>query len=190
MEGGQMTNNILLNSTFLGVGEQVEPNTIQLKETGKEILTIHADGRITVSEDLKPTETAAKVLQIMRDQWLADIQCAKIRDLQERIKLLEHGIAKQNLEIEQTCGKVLDYPWFKDDQKNFPGATEKDGVCVGEHVAETIAAELARKYTEAKERIKRLEAAGDEMERYIFDQTNTRWIICAIQWREAKEAKP
>jgi hypothetical protein len=38
--------------------------------------------------------------------------------------------------------------------------------------------------------IKRLEAAGDEMHRYIFDQTNTRWIICAIQWREAKEAKP
>jgi hypothetical protein len=77
----------------------------------------------------------------------------------ERIKLLEHGIAKQNLEIEQTCGKVLDYPWFKDDQKNFPEATEKDGVCVGEHVAETIAAELARKYTEANERIKRLEEA-------------------------------
>jgi len=42
----------------------------------------------------------------------------------------------------------------------------------------------------AKERIKRLEEAGDEMHRYIFDQTNTRWIICAIQWREAKEAKP
>ena len=77
----------------------------------------------------------------------------------ERIKLLEHGIAKQNLEIEQTCGRVLDYPWFKDDQKNFPGATEKDGVCVGEHVAETIAAELARKYTEANDRIKRLEEA-------------------------------
>jgi hypothetical protein len=41
-----------------------------------------------------------------------------------------------------------------------------------------------------QDRIKRLEEAGDEMHRYIFDQTNTRWIICAIQWREAKEAKP
>jgi hypothetical protein len=41
----------------------------------------------------------------------------------------------------------------------------------------------------ANDRIKRLEEAGDEMHRYIFDQTNTRWIICAIQWREAKEAK-
>jgi hypothetical protein len=70
----------------------MEPNTIQLKETGKEILTIHADGRITVSEDCKPTETAAEVLRIMRDQWLADIQCVKIRELQERIKRLEEAL--------------------------------------------------------------------------------------------------
>lgn len=39
------------------------------------------------------------------------------------------------------------------------------------------------------ERIKRLEEAGDAMDDYILDQTNTRFIICAIQWRKAKEAK-
>ncbi len=86
-----MSNNILCNSTFLGVGEQVEPNMIEWRKSGKEILTIHADGRITVSEDLKPTETAAEVLQIMRDQWLADAQCTKIRELQGRIKRLEEA---------------------------------------------------------------------------------------------------
>ncbi len=59
---------------------------------------------------------------------------------------------------------------------------EAAGVGSGRDVLDWIVA--------AKDRIKRLEAAGDEMERYIFDQTNTRWIICAIQWREAKEAKP
>jgi uncharacterized protein Yka (UPF0111/DUF47 family) len=48
---------------------------------------------------------------------------------------------------------------------------------------------LERELNAAQQRIKRLEEAGDEMHRYIFDQTNTRWIICAIQWREAKEAK-
>ena len=78
-----MSDDILLKSNDL------EPNMIQLKETGKEILTIHGDGRITVSEDCKPTETAAEVLRIMRDQWLADIQCAKIREQQDRIALLE-----------------------------------------------------------------------------------------------------
>jgi hypothetical protein len=38
-----------------------------------------------VSEDCKPTETAAEVLQIMREQWLSDIQCAKIRELQSNL---------------------------------------------------------------------------------------------------------
>ncbi len=46
-------------------------------------------------------------------------------------------------EISQILGKALGYPWFKDDQKNFPGATEEDGVCVGEHVAVTLAREAA-----------------------------------------------
>ena len=94
----------------------------------------------------------------------------------DRIKRLECGIAKQNLEIEQICGKVLNYPWFKNDQKNFPGSTEVDGVCVGEHIAETIASELARKYTELQERIKRLEEAGDELLRDNEDMANiNRW---------------
>jgi len=116
---------------------------------------------------------------------------------QQRIKRLRDGIAKQNLEIEQTCGKVLDYPWFKDDQKNFPGATEKDGVCVGDHVAETIAAELARKYTDAKQRIKRLEEAGDALEyaSVILEAGEdpngfAKLLIAQRAWRKAKEAKP
>lgn len=71
-----------------------------------------------------------------------------------RLKL---AYAKSHEEICQVVGKALGYPWFKDDQKNFPGATEECGVCVGEHVAETIVAELASKYTEANERIKKLE---------------------------------
>ena len=84
-----MSDNILLNATHLSVGKQMEPNMIEWRKFGKAILTIHADGRITVSEDLKPTETAAEVLKIMRDQWLSDIQSAKIRELQERINKLE-----------------------------------------------------------------------------------------------------
>jgi hypothetical protein len=62
------------------------------KKCNAELLTIHADGRITVSEDLKPTETAAKVLNIMRDQWLADAQATKIRELQDRIKRMEEAL--------------------------------------------------------------------------------------------------
>jgi hypothetical protein len=34
------------------------------------------------------------VLQIMRDQWLADAQCTKIRELQGRIKRLEDAMSE------------------------------------------------------------------------------------------------
>jgi hypothetical protein len=50
--------------------------------------------------------------------------------------------------------------------------------------------DLLKENKRLEDHIRRLEEAGDEMEKYIFDQTNTRFIICAIQWREAKEAKP
>ena len=52
-------------------------------------LTIHEDGRIEVSENLQPSETAALVLECMRTKWMADAQSIKIRDQQERIERLE-----------------------------------------------------------------------------------------------------
>jgi hypothetical protein len=65
--------------------------------------------------------------------------------MQSRIKHLETAGARENDEICQTLGKALGYPWFKDDQANFPGADKSHGVCVGEHVAVTIADEAARR---------------------------------------------
>jgi hypothetical protein len=65
--------------------------TIILDSKKSELLTIHADGRITAAEHLKPTETAAEVLRIMRETWMADAQSIKIRDQQERIKRLEEA---------------------------------------------------------------------------------------------------
>ncbi len=61
------------------------------KKCNAELLTIHADGRITVAEHLKPTETAAEVLRIMRKTWMADAQATKIREQEERIKRLEEA---------------------------------------------------------------------------------------------------
>lgn len=144
----------------------------------------------------------------------------RLEQLSEKIKRLYDSILKNNQEIEQDCGKVLGYPWFKDDQKNFPGATEKDGVCVGDHVAETIVSELAKRHTEAlarikrleeesesrwmlahsatgscaemSSRIKRLEEAGDKMASAWDKEWLTEADIEAIidDWHGAKEAKP
>jgi len=124
--------------------------------------------------------------QHFESDWLLCLE-RQLNAANDRIKHLRDGIAKQNQTIEQACGKVLGYPWFKDDQKNFPGSTEKDGVCVGDHVAETIVCELVGKYTEALDRIKRLEEAGDALKASGYfggfgDAVN--------KWNKAKEAKP
>jgi len=72
----------------------IAPNMIEVKKLDKALLTIHADGRITVSEDLKPTETAAEVLKIMQDMWLSNQQVVKIKELQSSLnesnELIEH----------------------------------------------------------------------------------------------------
>jgi hypothetical protein len=74
----------------------------------------------------------------------------------DEIERLRLALTELNTEVCQRLGKPLGYPWFKDDQQNFPGATEENGVCTGEHVAESIAAEAAR-------RIGNLEAERDRL---------------------------
>lgn len=74
-----------------------------------------------------------------------------------RLSHITDGFRREQNDIEQTCGKVLGYPRYCDDQKNFPGATEKDGVCVGDHVAASIAAELANRYRVLLARCNQLE---------------------------------
>ena len=69
---------------------------------------------------------------------------SELAEAKELVEFYKKACEKMEEEICQTLGQVLGfYPWYKDDQKNFPGATEKDGVCVGDHVAESIAMEAA-----------------------------------------------
>lgn len=63
---------------------------------------------------------------------------------------LEKAFSKQNEEVCQTLGQALGYPWYMSDLTNFPDATEENGVCVGDHVVESIATEAA-KHIEALE---------------------------------------
>lgn len=54
--------------------------------TPETILTIHPDGRVTTSDRLKPTETAALVLDQIKTAWLKDAQSTKIRELEAEIE--------------------------------------------------------------------------------------------------------
>src|SRR5688572_5902717 len=63
----------------------------------------------------------------------------KLHEAEAQVAALKAAMSKQDEEICQILGKALGYPWFKDDQANFPGATEEHGVCVGDEVAESLA---------------------------------------------------
>ncbi len=68
--------------------------------------------------------------QFSRATWVAQAAI-------ERLKWYEN--VRKTIEIsdktfEQLLGEALGFPAYKDDQKNFLGATEADGVCVGHYV--------------------------------------------------------
>lgn len=73
--------------------------------------------------------------------------------LSEIDKEVSIAFCKENDKICQILGKALDYPWFKDDQKNFPGATEADGVCIAEADAECLAIELVKLMAEKDKQV-------------------------------------
>jgi hypothetical protein len=52
------------------------------ESTPETILTIHPDGRVTISDKLKPTEIAALVLDQIKTQWMRDGQATKIMEMQ------------------------------------------------------------------------------------------------------------
>lgn len=89
---------------------------------------------------------------------------------------LKAAMSKSNDEICQSLGKALGYPWFKDDQRNFPGATEGNGVCVGDHVAESIADEAASRISAILAENAALRAERDEWRDTAFKarSSNTR----------------
>ncbi len=86
--------------------------------------------------------------------WVQDIVFTALTlydlngEANKEITRLQRAMSKIDSEICQTLGQVLGYPWFMDDPKNFPNATKADGVCVGEHVAESIAMHAARRIKE------------------------------------------
>jgi len=130
--------------------EFVEPTTPE------QMLLTAVTPRLEAMSDDEIAASSTATERIMEERAPTSLLRQQLADAEARIQTLRDAIARDEDDICQTLGKVLGYPWYKDDQKNFPGATEADGVCVGEHVAASIAAEAAR-------RVRELEEAGREM---------------------------
>jgi hypothetical protein len=74
---------------------------------------------------------------------------------------LRQVMARINDTICQTLAQALGgYMWFKDDQVNFPGATEANGVLVVEQTAEDLAKLAAKRIAMQAARITALESIG------------------------------
>lgn len=149
------------------------------------VVTVCADFACRLERELNAAQAT------IRQQQLLDEEVMRLRERVKRFECIVDGFRREQNDIEQTCGKALGYPRFCNDQKNFPGSTEADGVIIGDHVAASIAAELANKYAEAMERVKRLEEAGDAMcetyEEIGMDSFDRERIDA---WKQAKQAKP
>ena len=114
------------------------------------------------------------------DELFGDIQKLKkeVKDLQAELAyyrgVAEHlgaekavsqrdKMIKESEEIEQILGKALGYPWYKDDPKNFPNATEADGVCIAPNTAASLAMHAADK-------IKMLDIREQDKQKIIDEQ--------------------
>jgi hypothetical protein len=105
MEGVQMSDYTTANTTSLTLEKfNTEP-----------VMTIHPDGRVTVSDKFKPDEAAAKVVEAFKTQWLADVQCAKIRELQSDVNELKELVEylQDRIKLLKSTGDEL-LEWLKD----------------------------------------------------------------------------
>lgn len=80
-----------------------------------------------------------------------------------RLKRVRDKMLEEFHQIEQILGKALGYPWFKDDPKNFPNATEADGVCVAPNTAASLAMHAA-------DRIKMMDIREQDKQKIIDEQ--------------------
>lgn len=138
------------------------------------------DSSIDWGQEEKNELAVAKeeIAQLKRNgAFHVDVCTAHLRHIKELQKELEEQTEQENRHIlmsynvEQTLGKILCYPWYKDDKKNFPDATEEDGVCVGEDTIETLADRAAERIRHLEEEISALREQQHKLAITVDKQT-------------------
>jgi len=64
-------------------------NSHPISNPSTQIMRVDLDGGFTVNESIPATDAAKEVLRIMKEQWFADAQAAKIRELQSDVNELK-----------------------------------------------------------------------------------------------------
>jgi hypothetical protein len=67
-------------------------NSHPISNPTTQIMRVDLDGGFTVNESIPATDAAKEVLRIMKEQWFADPQATKIRELQSCVTQLENRL--------------------------------------------------------------------------------------------------
>ena len=104
MEGLQMSEPIYFST-----------NSQPISNPSTQIMRVDLDGGFTVNESIPATDAAKEVLRIMKEQWFADAQATKIRELQSNLnesnELIEY--LQDRIKLMKSTGDEL-LEWLKD----------------------------------------------------------------------------
>jgi len=80
-----------------------------------QIMRVDLDGGFHVNESIPATDAAKEVLRIIKGQWMADAQAAKIRELQSDVNELKELVEylQDRIKLMKSTGDEL-LEWLKD----------------------------------------------------------------------------
>jgi hypothetical protein len=104
MEGVQMSEPIYFST-----------NSHPISNPTTQIMRVDLDGGFTVNESIPATDAAKEVLRIMKEQWFADAQATKIRELQSDVNELKELVEylQDRIKLLKSTGDEL-LEWLKD----------------------------------------------------------------------------
>jgi hypothetical protein len=104
MEGMQMSEPIYFST-----------NSHPISNPTTQIMRVDLDGGFTVNESIPATDAAKEVLRIMKEQWFADPQATKIRELQSDVNELKELVEylQDRIKLMKSTGDEL-LEWLKD----------------------------------------------------------------------------
>jgi len=90
-------------------------NSHPISNPSTQIMRVDLDGGFTVNESIPATDAAKMVLGLMKQEWLADAQCAKIRELQSDVNELKELVEylQDRIKLMKSSGDEL-LEWLKD----------------------------------------------------------------------------
>ena len=115
-------------------------------------------------------------------------------DTEAELARLRYACQKNDNDIEQVLGRALGYPRYCDDQINFPGSTDADGVCVGDQVAASLALQAADRIKALTAELEQARADADTWKKRYFDAGRSedafaadmaRLMVCLFKKDEA-----